>query len=58
MYHILFINSSQVEGYKINTQKSVASLYVNNERSGEKLRKKNPIYHHIKDNISARNRSN
>ena len=40
MYHILFINSSQVEEYNINTQKSVTSLYTNNERSGEKLRKK------------------
>ena len=43
MYHILFINSSQVEEYNINTQNSVTSLYTNNERSGEKLRKKIPF---------------
>ena len=37
----------KVAGYKIKTQKSVAFLYTNNERSE---RKKYPIYHHIKKN--------
>ena len=31
-------NQSKVEGYKINTQKSLAYLYTNNEKT-EKLRK-------------------
>ena len=30
---------SKVAGYKINTQKSLAFLYTNNERTKEKLRK-------------------
>ena len=34
---------SKVEGYKINTQKSHAFLYTNNENSEEKLI--NPIHH-------------
>ena len=29
---------SKVAGYKINTQKSLAFLYTNNEKSEEKLR--------------------
>ena len=43
----------KVAGYKINTQKSVAFLYTNNERSE---RKKYPIYHHIKKNKIPRNK--
>ena len=40
-----------VAGYKINTQKSVAFLYTNNERSEREIKKKNNyIYHHIKKN--------
>ena len=31
---------SKVRGYKINTWKSSAFLYINNEKSEEKLRKK------------------
>ena len=50
MYHSFLIHSSadgrlgcfhkysKVEGYKINTQKSLAFLYTNNEKT-EKLRK-------------------
>ena len=34
---------SKFEGYKINTQKSFAFLYTNNEKQKEKLRK--PIHH-------------
>ena len=30
---------SQVAGYKINTQKSLAYLYTNNEKTKDKLRK-------------------
>ena len=30
-------------GYKINTQKSKAFLYTNNERAETEIRKKNPI---------------
>ena len=30
---------SKVEGYKINTQKSLAFLYTNNEKLEKKLRK-------------------
>ena len=30
---------SKVTGYKINTQKSLAFLYTNNEKTKEKLRK-------------------
>ena len=29
---------SNVAGYKINTQKSLASLYTNNEKSGKKIK--------------------
>ena len=43
----------KVAGYKINTQKSVAFLYTNNERSE---RKKYPIYHHIKKNKIPQNK--
>ena len=39
---------SKVAGYKINTQKSLAFLYTNNENQKEKLR--NPIHHCNKNN--------
>ena len=29
---------SNVAGYKINTQKSLASLYMNNEKSGKEIK--------------------
>ena len=35
----LIIEFSKVTGYKINTQKSLAFLYTNNERSERELRK-------------------
>ena len=50
---ILTNEFGKVAGYKINTQKSVAFLYTNNERSE---RKKYPIYHHIKKNKIPRNK--
>ena len=37
-----------VVGYKINTQKSVALLYTNNEISEREIKKKNLTYHHTK----------
>jgi hypothetical protein len=39
-----FINIfSKVAGYKINTQKSVAFLYTNNEQSEKEIRKTIPF---------------
>ena len=46
---------SKVAGYKINTQKSLAFLYTNNEKT-EKLRK-NSIHHCNKKNKILRNKS-
>ena len=34
---------SQVTGYKINTQKSLAFLYTNNEKSGREIKKSIPF---------------
>ena len=34
---------SNVAGYKINTQKSLASLYTNNEKSGKKIKESIPF---------------
>ena len=50
---VLINEFGKVAGYKIKTQKSVAFLYTNNERSE---RKKYPIYHHIKKNKIPRNK--
>ena len=44
----------KIAGYKINTQKSLAFLYTNNEKS-EKLRI-NPIHHCNKKNKISRNK--
>ena len=39
-----FINEfGKVEGYKINTQKSLAFLYTNNERSEREIKKTIPF---------------
>ena len=46
----------KVTGYKINTQKWIAFLYTNNERSEREIREKNPIYHCIKNNKIAKNK--
>jgi len=37
---------NKVAGYKINTQNSVAFLYINNERSEREIQE--TIYHHNK----------
>ena len=37
------MSSSKVAGYKINTQKSVAFLYTNNERSERKINETVPF---------------
>ena len=34
---------SKVAGYKINTQKSLAFLYTNNEKSEKEIKEKNPF---------------
>ena len=42
---------SKVTGYKINTQKSLAFLYTNNEKSEREIKKlRNPIHHCNKKN--------
>ena len=38
----------KVAGYKINTQKLIAFLYTNNERSARKIGEKNPLSHQKK----------
>jgi len=45
----------KVAGYKINTQKSMAFLYTNNERS-ERNYGSNPVYHHIQKNKIPRSK--
>ena len=45
-------------GYKVNTQKSKAFLYTNNETSGTKIRKRNPICYSNKKNQVPRNKPN
>ena len=46
----------KVAGYKINTQKSLALLYTNNEISEREIKEKNPIYHGIQKNKIPRNK--
>ena len=46
---------SKVAGYKINTQKSLACLYTNNEKSERELGI-NPIHHCNKKNSISRNK--
>ena len=47
---------STVAGYKINTQKSLALLYTNSEKTKEKLRKQFVAIHHCnKKNKILRN---
>ena len=41
---------SKVSGYKINTQKLLAFLYTNNEKSEREIQKINPIHHCNKKN--------
>ena len=45
-----FINEfGKVEGYKINTQKSVAFLYTKNERSKREIQETIPFTRHQKE---------
>ena len=46
----------KVAGYKINAQKSLASLYNNDENVKLKLKKNTPIYHCNKKNKLSRNK--
>ena len=46
----------RVVGYKVNTQKSLAFLYTNNNRSGREIKETIPIYHCIKKNKTPRNK--
>ena len=45
-------------GYKVNTQKSKAFLYTNNETAETEIRKKNPIFYSNKKNKVPRNKPN
>ena len=45
-------------GYKVNTQKSKAFLYTNNETAETEIRKKNPIWYSNKKNKVPRNKPN
>ena len=45
----------KVAGYKINTQKSLKSLYTNNERSEREIKEKSHL-HCIKKNKTLRNK--
>ena len=40
----------KVAGYKINTQKSTAFLYTNNEKAEKEIRRSNTVYHCIQKN--------
>lgn len=46
---------SNVAGYEVNTQNSVAFLYINNEWSEKEMRKFFWIYNSIKNNTKLRN---
>ena len=46
------------EIYKVNTQKSKAFLYTNNETAETEIRKKNPISYSNKKNKVRRNKPN
>ena len=45
-------------GYKVNTQKSKAFLYTNNETAETEIREKNPIWYSNKKNKVPRNQPN
>ena len=44
----LICKFSKVSGYKINTQKSLAFLYTNNEKSGREIEESIPFISSIK----------
>ena len=39
----------KVAGYRINTQKSMAFLYTNNERAEKEIREATPLPSHLKE---------
>ena len=41
---------STVAGYKINTQKSLAFLYTNNEKTEREIKETNNYIHHCNEN--------
>ena len=47
---------NKVAGYKINTQKSLAFLYTNNEKTQREIKETNPIYHCNGKNKILRNK--
>ena len=48
---------SKVTGYKINTQKALAFLYTNNEKSEREIKESTPFIHHCnKNNEISRNK--
>ena len=47
---------SKVAGYKINTQKSFAFLYINNEKSEREIKKSIPFHNCNKKNEISRNK--
>ena len=48
---------SKVAGYKINTQKSLAFLYTNNEKSAKEIKESIPFTIATKKNKISRNKS-
>ena len=48
----------KIAGYKVNTQKSKAFLYTNNETSETEIRKRNPICYSNKKKKVPRNKPN
>ena len=48
---------SKAEGYKINTQKSLAFLYTNNEKTEREIKENNSIHHCNEKNKILRNKS-
>ena len=48
---------SKVEGYKINTQKSLAFLYSNNEKTEREIKETIPLTIAVKKNKILRNKS-
>ena len=48
---------SRVAGYKINTQKSLAFLYTNNEKTEREIKENNSIHHCNEKNKILRNKS-
>jgi hypothetical protein len=46
-------NFSNVTGYKINLQRSVAFLYTNNKQNEEKILENNSIYNFLKKKSNA-----